>query len=146
VPSALFIGFIAAVVSNLMAALIKRKTKLDDALDVFACHGLGGICGMLLTGVFSMVKPGESALFHTQFPIQFVGMLLAVTYSFIASYIIFKVINYILPMRVTQEEEAEGLDASQHDEKYMQGTLLVQNKNNGKMEEEMLEEGTYSKY
>lgn len=54
-------------------------------------------------------------------------MLVAVTYSFAVSFIIFKVINLILPMRVTQEEEAEGLDSSQHDEKYMQGTLIVHN-------------------
>ncbi len=133
VPQALFIGFIAAIVSNLVAEFLKHKTKLDDPLDVFACHGLGGITGMLLTGVFSMVKPGETALFPTQFPIQLVGMLIAVTYSFVVSFILFKVINLILPMRVTQAEEDEGLDASQHDEKYLQGTLLVHN--NGVVEE-----------
>ena len=59
-----------------------------------------------------------------QFLIQLKGMALAVVYSFVVSFIIFKVINLILPMRVTQEEEAEGLDASQHNEKYLQGTLL----------------------
>jgi ammonium transporter, Amt family len=138
VPQALFIGFVAAIVSNLVAEFLKRKTKLDDPLDVFACHGLGGICGMLLTGVFSTVKPGETALFPTQFPIQLVGMLVAVSFSFIASYIIFKVINLILPMRVNEQEELEGLDASQHDEKYVQGTLLVQR--NGVVHEEPAEE------
>jgi ammonium transporter, Amt family len=133
VPQALFIGFIAAIVSNVVADFLKSKTKLDDPLDVFACHGLGGITGMLLTGVFSTVKPGPTALFPTQFPIQLVGMLVAVVFSFVASFIIFKAINLILPMRVTQEEEAEGLDASQHNEKYLQGTLLVHN--NGTVEE-----------
>ena len=136
VPQALFMGFIAAIISNIVAEFLKHKTKLDDPLDVFACHGIGGITGMLLTGVFSTVQPGETALFPSQFPIQLVGMLLAVSYSFIASYIIFKVINYILPMRVTQEEEAEGLDASQHNEKYLQGTLLVHN--NGTVEEKTI--------
>jgi Amt family ammonium transporter len=136
VPHALFIGFAAAIVSNLVAEFLKRKTKLDDPLDVFACHGIGGVTGMLLTGVFSTVKPGETALFPTQFPIQLVGMLVAVTFSFVASFIIFKVINLVLPMRVTQAEEAEGLDASQHDEKYLQGTLLVHN--NGTVEEKTL--------
>jgi Amt family ammonium transporter len=136
VPQAIFIGFIAAIVSNLVAEFLKHKTKLDDPLDVFACHGLGGITGMLLTGVFSTVKPGDTALFKTQFPIQVVGMLVAVTFSFVMSYIIFKVINMILPMRVTQAEEAEGLDASQHDEKYFQGHLLVST--NG-MEEKSVE-------
>jgi Amt family ammonium transporter len=136
VPHALFIGFVAAIVSNLLAEFLKRKTRLDDPLDVFACHGIGGITGMLLTGVFSMVKPGETALFPTQFPIQLVGMAVAVSYSFIMSFIIFKVINMILPMRVTKEEEAEGLDASQHNEKYLQGTLLVNN--NGIVEEKTI--------
>ncbi len=133
VPHALFIGFAAAIISNLIAEFLKRKTKLDDPLDVFACHGIGGMTGMLLTGVFSMVEP-NGGLFKTQFPIQLVGMVVAVSYSFIVSYIIFKVINVILPIRVSEQEEEEGLDASQHDEKYMQGTLLVTN-GNGKLEE-----------
>lgn len=136
VAHALFIGFAAALVSNLVAEFLKRKTRIDDPLDVFACHGIGGITGMLLTGVFSTVKPGETALFPTQFPIQLVGMVLAVSYSFVMSFIIFKVINLVLPIRVTQAEEAEGLDASQHDEKYLQGTLLVHN--NGTVEEKTL--------
>lgn len=135
VPQALFIGFVAAIVSNIVAEFLKHKTKYDDPLDVFACHGIGGITGMLLTGavgsstVNSLVQEG-------QFLIQLKGMALAVTYSFVVSYIIFKVINLILPMRVTKEEEAEGLDASQHNEKYLQGTLLVHN--NGTVEEKTL--------
>jgi len=136
VPQALFIGFVAAIVSNVVAEFLKSKTKYDDPLDVFACHGIGGVTGMLMTGIFSTVKPGDTALFPSQFPIQLVGMLVAVTYSFVVSFIIFKVINMILPMRVTQEEEAEGLDASQHNEKYLQGTLLVHN--NGTVEEKTL--------
>ncbi|MCG2617704.1 ammonium transporter [Terrimonas sp. NA20] len=139
VPQALFIGFIAAIISNIVAEFLKHKTKLDDPLDVFACHGVGGITGMLLTGVFSTVKPGETALFPgSQFLIQLAGMLLAVGYSFVVSFIIFKVINMVLPMRVTEEEEEEGLDASQHNEKYVQGTLLVHN--NGVFEEKTIAE------
>ena len=136
VPHALFIGFTAAIISNIVAEFLKHKTKLDDPLDVFACHGIGGITGMLLTGLFSMVKPGESALFPSHFPIQLVGMLVAVAYSFTVSFIIFKFINLVLPMRVTQQEEAEGLDATQHNEKYLQGTLLVHH--NGTVEEKTL--------
>lgn len=138
IPQAIFIGFAAAIISNYVAEFLKHKTKLDDPLDVFACHGLGGITGMLLTGVFSMVSPGETALFKTQFPIQLVGMVVAVAYSFTVSFILFKVINYILPMRVTSEEEAAGLDASQHNEKYTQGTLLV----NGTIPPELLHKET----
>lgn len=135
VPQALFIGFVAALVSNIVAEFLKHKTKLDDPLDVFACHGLGGITGMLLTGLVGS-KTVNAAVADGQFLIQLKGMLLAVGYSFVVSFIIFKVINLILPMRVTQEEEAEGLDASQHNEKYVQGTLLVNN--NGTVEEKTI--------
>jgi Amt family ammonium transporter len=137
VPQALFIGFIAAIVSNVVAEFLKSKTRYDDPLDVFACHGVGGMTGMLLTGVFgsSVVNP---LVLDGQFLIQLKGMALAVTYSFVVSFIIFKFINLVLPMRVTQEEEAEGLDASQHNEKYLQGTLLVHN--NGTVEEKILAE------
>ena len=65
--------------------------------------------------------------------IQFKAMACAVGYSFVVSWLIFKFINLILPLRVTQEEEEMGLDASQHNEKYLQGTLLVHN--NGVVEE-----------
>lgn len=132
VPQALFIGFVAAIVSNVVAEFLKHKTKLDDPLDVFACHGLGGMTGMLLTGVFGS-KTVNAAVLDGQFLIQLKGMALAVTYSFVVSFILFKVINMILPMRVNEKEEEEGLDASQHNEKYLQGTLLVHN--NGTVEE-----------
>jgi Amt family ammonium transporter len=84
-------------------------------LDVFACHGIGGITGMLLTGVFGS-KTVNPAVLDGQFLIQLKGMVVAVGFSFIASFIIFKIINLVMPMRVSAEEEALGLDASQHDE------------------------------
>ncbi|HMO60896.1 MAG TPA: ammonium transporter [Ferruginibacter sp.] len=127
VPQAMFIGVVASIISNMVAEFFKHKTGVDDPLDVFACHGVGGMTGMLLTGVFSMVDVSETGLFKNQFLIQLVGMVIAVGYSFIVSFLIFKIINFVLPLRVTEEEEEEGLDASQHDEKYIQGTLLVQN-------------------
>jgi Amt family ammonium transporter len=132
VPQALFIGFIASVVSNVIAEFFKRKTKVDDVLDVFACHGIGGMCGMLLTGVFGS-KAVNPLVQDGQFLIQLKGMALAVSFSFVVSFLIFKFINLVLPMRVNEQEEAEGLDATQHDEKYLQGTLLVHN--NGSIEE-----------
>ncbi len=137
VPQSLFIGFVAAIISNIVAGALKKRTKVDDVLDVFACHGIGGICGMLLTGVFGD-KAVNSLVQDGQFLIQLKGMALAVSISFVFSFIIFKVINLILPMRVNEQEELEGLDASQHDEKYLQGTLLVQQ--NGLMHEKPAEE------
>src|SRR5690242_18375853 len=138
IPQSIFIGVIAAVVSN-VAVYIKSRSNLDDTLDVFPCHGIGGMVGMLMTGVFATKAVnsggnfglfyGNSAFFFTQVK----AMAIAVGYSFTVSFAIFKFINYILPLRVSSEEEEMGLDASQHDEKYLQGTLLVHN--NGQMKE-----------
>ncbi len=141
IPQSIFIGAIAAIISNI-AISIKQKSKLDDTLDVFPCHGLGGIVGMLLTGVFahpavnSAVTAEHAGLAYggDLFFTQLKGMLIAVGFSFAASFILFKFINFIVPLRVSEEDEELGLDASQHDEKYLQGTLLV--KNSGKLVEE----------
>jgi Amt family ammonium transporter len=132
IPQSIFIGVLAAIISNMAVHFKATKTVLDDTLDVFPCHGLGGIVGMLLTGVFATTTVnkagGADGLLYGNpsfFFIQMKAMLIAVTYSFVVSYAIFKFINFIVPLRVSREEEEEGLDASQHDEKYTQGTLLV---------------------
>ena len=125
---------VAAIVSNI-AVYLKSKSSLDDTLDVFPCHGLGGIVGMILTGVFAtktVNAAGNDGLFYgnaTFFFVQIKAMLVAVIYSFVVSFLIFKLINLISPLRVSEEDEEEGLDASQHDENYVQGTLLVKNSN-----------------
>jgi len=100
--------------------------------------------GMLMTGVFATkaVNPaGNDGLFLgnvTFFLIQAKAMAIAVGYSFGVSFLIFKFINFVLPLRVSSEDEEIGLDATQHNEKYMQGTLLIHN--NGKIEEKMADE------
>ena len=142
IPQSIFIGFVAAIISNL-AVYYKSKTRLDDTLDVFPCHGLGGMVGMLMTGIFATKTVnaagadglfyGNSAFFFTQLK----GMLIVVTYSFVVSYGIFKLINFIQPLRVSVEDEEMGLDASQHNEKYLQGTLLVHSNGVDKEEEAM---------
>lgn len=144
IPQSITIGVIAALVSNIVV-YYKQKSKLDDTLDVFPCHGVGGMVGMLLTGVFATKAVnglgadglwlGNSSFLWTQFK----GMIISVTFSFTMSFIIFKFINFILPLRVTSEEEELGLDATQHNEKYLQGTLLVHD--NGKMEDKLVESG-----
>ena len=136
IPQSIFIGVVAAIISNI-AVYYKSKSKVDDTLDVFPCHGLGGMVGMLMTGIFATktVNPagndgwfyGNPAFFFTQLK----AMVIAVSYSFIVSYLIFKFINFILPLRVSEIEEDLGLDETQHNEKYVQGTLLV--KNNGSL-------------
>jgi len=142
VPQSIFIGAVAAIISNL-AVYYKQKSTLDDTLDVFPCHGVGGMVGMLMTGVFASTainSAGADGLAYGNpgfLWTQFKGMIIAVTFSFIVSYIIFKVIGMIVPLRVSSEDEELGLDASQHDEKYIQGTLLLHE--NGKLVEKEVE-------
>ena len=122
IPSSIAIGIIASVISNLVVAMF-HKGKIDDALDVFACHGVGGMVGMLLTGVFAStaVNPavtnqglifGESTLFI----IQLKALVVASIFAFCASYALFFIVNKITPLRVSEEKEELGLDISQHGE------------------------------
>jgi Amt family ammonium transporter len=130
IPQSIFIGFIAAIISNI-AVYYKSRSKLDDTLDVFPCHGVGGMVGMLLTGVFAtktVNAAGADGLFYGNpafLFLQLKGLVIVVAYSFIVSFGIFKLINLVQPIRVSSAEEEAGLDASQHDEKYLQGTLLL---------------------
>ncbi|MBA9076231.1 ammonium transporter [Rufibacter quisquiliarum] len=122
-PHSIAIGVIASVVSNLLVDF-RSRTSIDDTLDVFPCHGVGGMVGMLLTGVFASkgVNPaipdqglifGETKLFLVQ-----LGALVGVSvFAFGGSWILLKVTNLISPLRVSVEEEQLGLDQSQHDEK-----------------------------
>lgn len=142
VPQSIFIGVVAAIISNL-AVYYKQKSSLDDTLDVFPCHGVGGIVGMLATGIFATTAVNSAGADGLAYGnpgflwTQFKGMIIAVTFSFTVSYLIFKFIGLVLPLRVSSEDEELGLDASQHDEKYLQGTLLVHQ--NGKTVEKEIE-------
>lgn len=118
-PHALVIGIVAALISNLMVEW-RTKTSIDDTLDVFPCHGVGGLVGMILTGVFASpginaavtdkgLLFGETKLFTTHVLVA-IGVLVFV---FIMTMIILKITDWITPLRVNEEEEAEGLDMSQ---------------------------------
>ncbi len=128
VPPSIFIGAVSALISNL-AVYYKSKSKLDDTLDVFPCHGLGGMVGMLLTGIFAtktVNSAGNDGLFYGNFSFLFTqlkALLIVVTYSFVMSLAIFKFIDLILPLRVSEEEEEMGLDYTQHAEKYGRAPL-----------------------
>ncbi len=139
IPQSIFVGVIAALASNI-AVYIRSRSKVDDTLDVFPCHGIGGMVGMIMTGIFATTavnKTGANGLFYGNPAFLFTqlkGLAIVIAYSFTASLIIFKIINVIQPLRVTSAEEEVGLDASQHNEKYLQGTLLV--RTNGVLTEE----------
>jgi len=139
VPQSIFIGVVAAIISNL-AVYYKSKSRLDDALDVFPCHGIGGMVGMLMTGVFAtsaVNSLGPDGLLYGNpgfLWTQFKGMVIVIVFSITMSFLIFKFIGLIVPLRVSEGDEEAGLDATQHNEKYLQGTLLVHN--NGILKEE----------
>jgi ammonium transporter, Amt family len=124
IPHALAIGVIASIVSNLVVSKFP-KGKIDDALDVFACHGVGGMVGMLLTGVFAsksvnaivgdhqgLIIDGDATLFL----IQLKALVIVSAFAFTASYVLFFIVNKITPLRVSEDKEELGLDISQHGE------------------------------
>ena len=117
IPQSIFFGFSAAIVSNL-ALNWKRLKQIDDTLDVFACHGVGGIMGMILTAIFAQ---GENAsLMHggwNVFSHHMAALALVAFFTFFAAIALYKITNFIIPIRVSEEAEHLGLDLSQHDER-----------------------------
>ncbi|MBX2946955.1 MAG: ammonium transporter [Cyclobacteriaceae bacterium] len=114
IGQSVFIGFAAALVSNL-AVYYKQRTSIDDTLDVFPCHGVGGMVGMILTGVFA----SEVGLIYGEtktFLYHLLAMVIVGAFTFFGSLLIYKIVSLITRLRVSKEEEAVGLDISQHGE------------------------------
>lgn len=113
VGESLFVGFVTAIICNL--TIYSFSNSIDDALDVFPTHGVGGMAGSLLTGVFvNGLLDGNT---H-EFLMHAAALIITVTYTFAASYMLYYIINKFIPMRVSEESEDIGLDISQHNEKY----------------------------
>ena len=123
VPNSLVIGVVSAVVSNLVV-IWRSKTSIDDTLDVFPCHGVGGMMGMLLTGVFAnkavnSANTTGNGLFYGETHLFFVHLLAMVgvsIFAFVGSMVLLRITNAITPLRVSLNDELVGLDQSQHDE------------------------------
>jgi len=123
IPHSLIVGIVAAVVSNLLV-IWRSSTSIDDTLDVFPCHGVGGMVGMLLTGVFAHqnVNGGNSTgngLYYGEthlFLIHLITLVGVSVFAFVGSYILLKITDMISTLRVSPQEELAGLDISQHDE------------------------------
>ncbi|MEX2524157.1 MAG: ammonium transporter [Gammaproteobacteria bacterium] len=117
---ALCIGIAAGVVCYYATQAMKRKLHIDDSLDVFPVHGVGGILGTLLTAVFaaqSMGGLGLEVAMGTQFVRQLIGVVATIVWCGVISFVILKVLDRVLGLRVTPEQETEGLDLVLHQEK-----------------------------
>jgi ammonium transporter, Amt family len=111
---ALIIGIVAGVICFWAATSLKHMLGYDDSLDAFGVHGVGGITGAILTGVLNVKEiSGADGSVTT----QLLGVAVTVVYGFIASFIILKVIDMVIGLRVTEEEEREGLDVVLHGER-----------------------------
>jgi Amt family ammonium transporter len=118
---AVIIGLAAGIISNLVANWRAGRSRIDDTLDVFACHGIGGIIGALSVGLFATaaVNPAVSGLFFgnpMQLGIQVVAVVVVAAFAFLGSYMLLRFVDLISPLRVSLQEEDEGLDLSQHGE------------------------------
>jgi Amt family ammonium transporter len=119
--SALFIGFLAGVICY-GGVLMKERFKYDDSLDVVGIHGLGGVWGALATGLFASTainSGGADGLFHGNAPqlgIQLISILATLGFVFVVTWVILKLIDAVIGLRVSPDEETEGLDLSQHSE------------------------------
>ncbi|MCC6164160.1 MAG: ammonium transporter [Acidobacteria bacterium] len=108
------IGLIASIVSN-VAVHWKSRSTLDDTLDVFPCHGVGGMVGMVLTGVFARDVGLINGTWHT-FGVHLFALVVVSVFAFVGSWLLYRIVDTAWPMRVSPDAELDGLDASQHDE------------------------------
>ncbi|MBC6611021.1 ammonium transporter [Hymenobacter sp. BT507] len=111
----ILIGIVASLVSFAAVHWKNSRTTIDDTLDVFPCHGLGGIVGMLLTGVFA-ANVGLVNGTATVFGYHVLGLIIVIAYVAVLSWVLLKVTDALVGLRVKQEEEELGLDLSQHEE------------------------------
>jgi Amt family ammonium transporter len=119
---AVFIGLFAGVICFLATQLIKRKLKIDDSLDVFPVHGVGGFSGILLTAVFSSTALDglgldEGVSVGGQLMVQLIGATATLVWCGVATFAILKLINMVSPLRATSEQETQGLDLALHEER-----------------------------
>ena len=114
VGESIFIALVTTIVCN-VAVYWKNHTSVDDALDVFPTHGVGGILGTVLTGVFVHgLIDGHWDVFF----IHILAVIIVCVYTFVVTYALYWLTNKMIPMRVSANSERIGLDISQHDEQY----------------------------
>jgi len=114
VPQSIVIGTVSSIISN-VAAHWRSRSQIDDTLDVFPCHGIGGMVGMIATGVFA----ADVGLVHGSpkvFLVQLVALAIAAPYAFVGSWVLYRATDLLIPLRVSESQELIGLDITQHDE------------------------------
>jgi Amt family ammonium transporter len=122
VGGSMIMGMVGSIISNVALHWFKNLSMVDDTLDVWACHGLGGTSGMVLTSLFAtdrVYNDGLDGLFYGSgklFWHTLVVAALCIPYFLIMTYLIYKFVNFFIPFRVSEEEEIEGLDMSYHGE------------------------------
>jgi Amt family ammonium transporter len=123
---ALVIGVMAGFVCYFSTSYIKRVLKIDDSLDVFPVHGVGGILGTLMAGLFSATTLGVFSGYGfadgietmaEQFGVQLLGVVAGIVYTALVTFGILKIVDLMLGLRVSDEDEIEGLDVNQHGER-----------------------------
>lgn len=122
---ALIIGFSAGIICYFATQLIKQRFKIDDSLDVFPVHGMGGILGTILAGVFASADLGvfsgqgyaEGMTMSSQLQVQLIGVASTLVYTAVITYVLLKLVDAMVGLRVDTEDETYGLDLSQHDER-----------------------------
>jgi Amt family ammonium transporter len=119
---ALAIGISAGIVCFFATGFIKQKLKIDDSLDVFPVHGVGGILGTIMAGIFVSAGLGgagfaEGMTMGSQVGVQLTGVVATLIYTGMVTFVILKMIDALLGLRVSDEDETQGLDISQHEER-----------------------------
>jgi Amt family ammonium transporter len=128
VPVSIFIGIVAGATSNFFAHL-RSKSRIDDTLDVFPCHGIGGMVGMIMTGIFASKAINSAAVDGLAyggthlFVVHMLALVLVSAFAFGGSFALLKLTDLIIPLRVSAEEESLGLDVSQHEEQLYSGSV-----------------------
>src|SRR5438270_4227542 len=113
IGASIFTGTLASVVSNLLVHWKNNASTLDDTLDVFPCHGVGGMVGMLMTGLFAK-DVGLTSGSPRTFLVHCGALLFVAAYSFAGSWVLYKITDLIIPLRVSSEQDEIGLDLRQH--------------------------------
>ena len=118
---AIVVGLASGILCFWAATSLKRAMGYDDSLDAFGVHGIGGIVGALLTGIFAAESLGGQGLsadsIGGQFFVQLVGVVFTIAYCAVLSFILLKLVDAIIGLRVSQSDETEGLDIALHDER-----------------------------